>query len=105
MAISPEPNAEKVMETNITQNWLGIAALLIGIGGLLYGVMHGRAEQNTDAQTEYTEKLERISRETVDALRSMTDEMRRQREDMMALHMDNQENAREIRDAIRGIHR
>lgn len=99
------------MDSNVTQNWLALAALLAGIGALVYSVLHGKAEIKVDGQRQYVEKLERImeqqnkmQHEMVEALRAMTEEMRRTREEQLAMDRNNVEMVqggfREIREVL-----
>jgi hypothetical protein len=80
---------------------LATVACLAGMGALIYPIMHGRAELNQDG----AERLERVSAEMVSALRGLTDELRRTREEQFAMHKDNAENNREIREVLRLIER
>lgn len=100
------------MDTNLTQNWLGLAALLVGIGALIYAVWNGKAQVSTDGERQYAEKLERIverqshvQRETVEAMRAMTEEMRITRGEQISMHRQNGEDLREVRDALRDVER
>lgn len=99
------------MDTNLTQNWLGLAALLVGVGALIYAVWQGKATSKNDDANQYADRLERIverdhqvQRETIEALRAMTEEMRRTREEQFAMHRDDievtQSGFRELRDVL-----
>lgn len=100
------------MESPVTQNWIAIAALLAGVGALIYGVLHGRAEMKGDGERQYTERLERIveqsrqvQTETIIALRGMTEEMRMTRSETLAMHQQNQEDNRAMRVELRDLER
>lgn len=103
----PDQNALNIAAL-ILAGLLGCAGLLLAAGQLFHAVKQTRGEESRGQVEDarfYADRLERIGRETVEALRTLTEEMRLSRTEMMAAHRDNLENFREVRDAIRDFER